>query len=99
MAFGRRILRDLRSSDERRTRRTARNVRGTGADALGAPSHPHNVARDVFVEVDGLVQPAPGAAVQPYAGRDTGAARRGHEPGVVVSALRSAAGAAMAPLG
>jgi alpha-methylacyl-CoA racemase len=24
-----------------------------------APSHPHNKARNVFVEVDGVVQPAP----------------------------------------
>jgi alpha-methylacyl-CoA racemase len=28
-------------------------------DALEAPSHPHHVARGAFVEVDGLVQPAP----------------------------------------
>ena len=28
-------------------------------DLTEAPSHPHNVARGSFVEVDGVVQPAP----------------------------------------
>ena len=33
-----------------------------------AAEHPHNVARGTFVEVDGRVQPAPGAAIQPDSG-------------------------------
>ena len=35
-----------------------------------APEHPHNVARGTFVERNGIVQPAPGAAVLAHAGRD-----------------------------
>jgi len=41
-----------------------------------AHEHPHNVARRAFVEVDGLVQPAP-AQIQPYAGRRASAADAG----------------------
>ena len=32
-----------------------------------AHEHPHNVARSTFIEVDGVVQPAPGPAFQPHA--------------------------------
>ena len=49
--------------------------------ATEAPSHPHNMAREVFIEVDGVTQPAPGPrfSVTPvpappgpgYPGRDT----------------------------
>jgi alpha-methylacyl-CoA racemase len=50
-------------------------------DASEAPGHPHNEAREVFIEVDGVIQPAPGPrfsatpAPRPrgpgYPGRDT----------------------------
>jgi len=30
-----------------------------GLDFLEAQSHPHNVARKTYVEVDGMIQPAP----------------------------------------
>jgi alpha-methylacyl-CoA racemase len=43
------------------------------APALGlaeAPGHPHAAARDAFIKVGGLVQPAPCAPVQPVGGRD-----------------------------
>jgi alpha-methylacyl-CoA racemase len=50
-------------------------------DATEAPSHPHNKAREVFIEVDGVTQPAPGprfSATPParpsgpaYPGKDT----------------------------
>ena len=50
-------------------------------DATEAPGHPHNKAREVFIEVDGVTQPAPGprfsATPLPrptgpgYPGRDT----------------------------
>ena len=50
-------------------------------DANEAPGHPHNEAREVFIEVDGVIQPAPGprfsATPVPrprgpgYPGRDT----------------------------
>jgi alpha-methylacyl-CoA racemase len=43
-----------------------------------APSHPHNVARKVFVEVDGVVQPAPA----PRFSRTAPEIRHGaHDPG------------------
>ena len=44
-----------------------------------APLHPHNIARNTFVEVDGVVQPAPAPrfsrtapVVPPAAARDDG---------------------------
>jgi alpha-methylacyl-CoA racemase len=50
-------------------------------DAAEAPRHPHNLARSVFVEVDGVVQPSPAPrfdrtpagipGVPPFPGRDT----------------------------
>ena len=50
-------------------------------DATEAPGHPHNLAREVFIEVDGVTQPSPGPrfSVTPapapsgpgYPGRDT----------------------------
>ena len=50
-------------------------------DATEAPGHPHNMAREVFIEIDGVTQPAPGPrfSVTPapapsgpgYPGRDT----------------------------
>jgi alpha-methylacyl-CoA racemase len=50
-------------------------------DATEAPSHPHNKAREVFIEVDGVTQPAPGPRYSAtplarpsgpgYPGRDT----------------------------
>ena len=41
-----------------------------------APRHAHNVARETFVTVDGVLQPAPGAALQPHAGIDAARDRR-----------------------
>ena len=35
-----------------------------------ATSHPHNVARETFVESDGVLQPAPAPRLQPNGGRD-----------------------------
>jgi alpha-methylacyl-CoA racemase len=50
-------------------------------DALEAPRHPHNLARSVFVEVDGMIQPGPAPRFEgtpagppagpPFPGRDT----------------------------
>jgi alpha-methylacyl-CoA racemase len=50
-------------------------------DAVEAPRHPHNLARSVFVEVDGVVQPGPAPRFDrtpvgapegpPFPGRDT----------------------------
>ena len=49
-----------------------------------APDHPHIRARGTFTEVGGVVQPAPGAPVQPDARRPSGTAagtRRAHRRG------------------
>ena len=47
--------------------------------------HPHNVAREVFVEVDGVLQAGAGAAVRPHAGAGRGVGpaggRRPHRRG------------------
>jgi alpha-methylacyl-CoA racemase len=50
-------------------------------DAVAAPRHPHNLARSVFVEIDGVVQPGPAPRFDrtptaipggpPFPGRDT----------------------------
>ena len=47
-------------------------------DMAEAPQHPHNLARATFVDVDGVTQPAPRAALEPHRARarhHAGAAR------------------------
>ena len=45
-------------------------------DIWEAPEHPHNVARNSFIKVDGKVQPAPA----PKFSRTPGAVRHGNKP-------------------
>jgi alpha-methylacyl-CoA racemase len=45
-------------------------------DMSQAPSHPHNVARGTFVEIDGVVQPAPAPRFSATPGRIQGPAPR-----------------------
>ena len=58
---------------------------------VDAPNHPANVARDTYVEVDGVVQPAPA----PRFSRTPSAVRHGaHEIGADTDATLSAMGVA-----
>ena len=56
---------------------------------MDAPKHPANVARDTYIEVDGMVQPAPA----PRFSRTPSAVQHGgHDPGQDTDAVLSAMG-------
>ena len=57
-------------------------------DMSEAPAHPHNVARDTFIELDGVIQPGPAPR---YSATDTDAPRpprgEGEDAGTILAEL------------
>ncbi len=49
-------------------------------DLLEAPKHPHNLAREVFVEIDGVVQPAPAPRFSLTPSAIAGSSLQNHAP-------------------